>query len=243
MIDLLIRKLEGLAPLGDKDRDVLAALPLQTRSLARGDTLIEEGDSPTHVHLMVEGWAYRHKAMPDGRRQILGYLVPGDLCDIHIFVLKRMDHNIGLLSAATVGLIPAKEMLKLLDENPRISRALTWSTLVDEATLREWLANIGRRDPYTRIAHLLCEMWLRMRAVGLASSDELDLPLTQAELGDTVGLTPVAVNRVLQQLRAEGLITLADKVLTVLDTPGLMAASDFDAEYLHRDLALERSTS
>ena len=230
-----IRKLEGLAPLTGEDRRVLGVLPMRTRRLGAGETLLAEGERPSDVHLLISGWAFRHKTLPDGRRQIVGYLIPGDLCDIHIFVLKRMDHSIGLLSDATVGLIAPDAMLDLLDAHPRIARGLTWSTLVDEATLREWLANIGRRDPYTRVAHLLCEMWLRSRAVGLATGGRLDLPLTQEVLGDTVGLTPVTVNRVLQRLRGEGLITLASGVLTVLNAPGLIAASDFDGQYLHRD--------
>lgn len=231
----MTRKLEGLARLTEEDRQTLAALPVRTKNYRAGETLLHDGERPTHVHLLIEGWAFRHKTLPDGGRQIVGYLIPGDLCDIHIFVLQRMDHSISLLSDSTVGLIAPDAMLGLLDENPRISRALTWSTLVDEATLREWLANIGRRDPYPRVAHLLCEVWLRSRAVGLVREGRLDLPLTQAELGDTVGLTPVTVNRVLQRLRGERLITLADEVLTVLDAPGLMAASGFDANYLHRD--------
>ncbi|MFW2828941.1 Crp/Fnr family transcriptional regulator [Sphingomonas sp. ID0503] len=235
MTNPLVRKLEGLTPLGDKDRQVLGSLPMTTVTRRAGDMLIDEEEQPSQVHLLIEGWAFRHKALPDGRRQIVGYLIPGDLCDIHVFVLKRMDHALSLLSDATIGLIEADTMIGLIDEHPRIARALTWSTLVDEATLREWLVNIGRRDPYARVAHLLCEMWLRMRAVGLAADRRLDLPLTQTELGDTVGLTPVTVNRVLQRLRREQLITLSDRVLTILDAPGLMQASDFNADYLHRD--------
>ena len=171
--------------------------------------------------------------VPDGGRQILAYLVPGDLCDIHNFVLKTMDHAIGLLSPAKVAFIAPDAMLEIMERHPRVARALWWATLVDEAVLREWLVNLGQREAYERVAHLLAEMWLRLRAVGLAEGDSFRLPLTQRELGDTTGLTPVSVNRALQRLRAEGLITLEQKELVIHDTQALLNVSDFEPNYLH----------
>ena len=205
----------------------------QTRAFGPGENLIQEGEHPNHVFLLLQGWGFRYKLLPDGKRQIMAYLVPGDLCDIHIFVLKAMDHSMGLLSPATVALIDPDRMVEAMDRHPKLERALWWSTLVDEATLREWLVNMGQRDAYKSIAHLLCEMWLRMRAVGLVDIDRFSLPLTQVELGDTMGLTPVSVNRVLQRLRGEGLISLEQKQLTIHDPKRLMQVSGFHANYLH----------
>ena len=232
-MNALIRKLGGFADFSEDDRRAIEQLCVETCEFRPGENLIQEGERPSHVFLLLEGWGFRYKLLPDGKRQIMAYLVPGDLCDIHIFVLKAMDHGMGLLSPATVALIDPDRMVDVMDKHPKIERALWWSTLVDEATLREWLVNMGQRDAYQSIAHLLCEMWLRMRAVGLADADSFSLPLTQVELGDTMGLTPVSVNRALQRLRGECLITLEQKQLTIHDPKRLAQVSGFQPNYLH----------
>lgn len=232
----LTRKLEGFVHLSDEERKAVDALEHKAILRPAGTDLILEGDRPENVHLLIEGWAYRYKLLPDGGRQIMAYLIPGDVCDIHIFILKRMDHSIGLLSDARIGVIPEPAMIDLMDRYPRIARALFWATLVDEAILREWLVNTLRREPFERLAHLFCEMWLRMRAVGLVEEgNTFDLPLTQAVLGDMMGINAVTVNRVLQRLRAEELIMLKNGHLTILDIDRLRAVSDFDPNYLHLD--------
>ena len=194
--------------------------------------LIREGDEPRDVQLILEGFACRYKLLADGRRQIMAYLLPGDFCDLHIFILRRMDHSIATLSPCRVAAIPRRRILELT-ERPAIARAPWWATLVDEAVLREWLVNIGARPAEERIAHLLCELLLRLRTVGLASGGGYALPITQAEIADTMGLTNVHVNRVLQRLRAEGAITLEERRLVILDVDRLMAFSGFDPNYLH----------
>ncbi len=236
MTNLLIRKLEGFVHLSDGERRAIDALQAKVVLHRAGTDLIREGDRPDSVHVLLEGWAFRYKLLPDGGRQIMAYLIPGDLCDIHIFILKRMDHNIGLLSDSQIGLVPETAMIDVMDRYPRIARALFWSTLVDEATLREWLVNTLRREPFERLAHLFCEMWLRMRTVGLVKEGNMfDLPLTQTELGDTMGLNAVTVNRMLQRLRAEELIMLKGRHLTILDIDRLRVISGFDPNYLHLD--------
>lgn len=235
MHDVFTRKLRAFAPLADDEVRTLDALVEQVVDRKAGHDLIHEGERPDHVHLLLEGWAFRYKLLPDGSRQIMAYLIPGDLCDIHIFVLKKMDHSLGLLSDAKIGLIPEQAMVDLLDSQPRIARSLFWATLVDEATLREWLVNTLRRDPFECVAHLFCELWLRMKTVGLVEDGMFDLPLTQTELGDTIGLNAVTVNRVLQRLRAEKLISLKRGQLAILDAERLMTISGFDPNYLHLD--------
>lgn len=185
------------------------------------------------MFLLVEGWACRYKILRDGKRQIMAYLVPGDLCDVHIFILKQMDHSIGLLSDAKVVAIAKDKILQLFEEHPNLARALWWSTLTDEAVLREWLVNMGQRDAYDRVAHLLTELWLRLRTVGLTNDGSFELPVTQTDLGDTLGLTSVHVNRTLQRLRVEGLIDLSRGRLHILDVPKLMAVTHFEPNYLH----------
>ncbi|MCH2487781.1 MAG: Crp/Fnr family transcriptional regulator [Erythrobacter sp.] len=231
----LSQKLSRFVDLDASERAMLDTFCRTTQSLASGTTLIEEGDRPDDVVFLVEGWGYRFKILPTGERQIMAYLVPGDLCDVHIFILQEMDHSIGLLSDARVARIPKADMLQAFHEHPRIAQALWWATLVDEAVLREWLVNIGQRSAFESIAHLFCELWLRLSEVGLTKGYTFALPFTQEQLGDTMGLTPVHVNRTLQRMREEGLITLKSKELVIEDIERLRQIADFNPNYLHLD--------
>jgi len=235
MTNPLAAKLRNFAPLTDDDAAVLDRLCADVRGHRAKRDLIKQGDRPEVVFLLVEGWACRYKILPDGRRQIMAYLVPGDLCDVQIFILKRMDHAIGLLSNARVAAIPENKMVELFETRPTLARALWWSTLTDEAVLREWLVNIGQRDAFERIAHLLCELWVRLKMVGMVKGGAFAFPVTQSDLGDTLGLTPVHVNRMLQRLRGEGLIELKQGRLLIPDVPRLMSVAQFDSNYLHLD--------
>lgn len=230
----LIRKLEAFGPLPDDDKRFLASLVRSPRTVGAHVDLIREGDTPTDVRLFVEGFACRYKLIENGRRHIVAYLIPGDFCDLHNFILKQMDHSIATLSPCKVVDLSRQTVLELT-ERPAIARALLWATLVDEATLREWLVNIGARSAEERVAHLLCELLLRLRVVGLVSDGAFELPITQAELADTMGLSHVHMNRVLQRLRAEELITLKGGLLVVLDAERLKAFGGFDPNYLHLD--------
>ena len=232
MGNILTRKLEAFAPLGDADKRLLDDVIRDAREVRPHQDLIQEGDVPSDVHLILEGFACRYKLLPEGRRHIMAYLLPGDFCDLYVFILKAMDHSIATLSRCKVVAIPRQRVLELT-ERPAIARAFWWAALVDEATLREWLVNIGRRSAEHRVAHLLCELLLRLRAVGLANGDQYELPLTQAALADTMGLSEVHMNRVLQSLRSAGLITLGNRTLVILDVGRLMALSDFNPNYLH----------
>ena len=232
MTDPLTRKLENFVPLSGEDRRVLADAVRDSRGVGARTDIIREGERPDDVHLVLEGFACRYKFVSDGSRDIMAYMVPGDLCDLHVFILKKMDHSIGTLSACRVVDIPRDRILEML-ERPAIARALWWSTLVDEATLRERLVNVGRRPAEQRVAHLLCELLMRLQTVGLANGDSYELPITQSDLADTVGLTLVHVNRVLQRLRATGLISLRKKHLVINDAQALKEFSKFNPNYLH----------
>lgn len=235
-INPLIAKLSRFVPLAAEERDALHNLCRNVRRHSRGNDLIAEGDKPESVFLLLEGWAFRYKQLEDGSRQIMAYLVPGDLCDIRIFLFEEMDHSIGLLSDAKVVKIPSAEMLDLMDRFPRIERALMWATLVDESTLREWLLNVGQRNALQRISHLFCELCVRLTVVQLVDgSASFALPLTQAEIADTTGMTTVHVNRSLQRLRNDGLIKTANGKLTILDFDRLATLAGFNDTYLHTD--------
>lgn len=230
----LVAKLETIAPLPAADRVVLARLCDGAQLMAARRNIIREGDRPDHVHLIVEGWAARYKLLPDGARQITAFLIPGDFCDIHVTVLAEMDHSIATLTKARVAAVPRAKIRELV-ERPSLARAFWWATLVDEAVLRAWIVNAGRRDAYEAIGHLMCELYVRLRNVGLTTDHRFDLPLTQEEIADALGLTPVHVNRVLQRMRGEDLITLKAGLLTILDYPRLESAAGFNPNYLHID--------
>lgn len=229
----LIARLEIVADLRDEDRALLAALCRDVRPVPAKSNIISEGERPEHVHLVVDGWAGRYKLLANGTRQIVALLIPGDFCDLHTTILGQMDHGIVALTACHVAYIPAAQIDELTSQHSGLTKALWWSTLVDEAVLRSWVVNAGRRDAYQRIAHLMCEMHLRLGMIGPVSDGRFDFPLTQDELADATALTPVHVNRTLQRLRNEGLIIFRSGRLTVLDMQGLRRAAGFDPSYLH----------
>lgn len=229
----LFARLEIFVDLRDDEKALLAGLDRDVRKFKPRQSIIREGDRPEQVHLIISGWAVRYKTLPDGSRQIIGFLLPGDFCDLHVAVLRQMDHAIVALTACEVAFIPSAEIDKLTSHHNSLAKALWWGTLVDEAVLRNWVVNIGRRDAHERIAHLLCELHLRMKMIGLVSNGKCSFPLTQEELADATGLTSVHTNRTLQRLRSEGLIELQGRMLTVLDTQALAKVAGFDPGYLH----------
>jgi CRP-like cAMP-binding protein len=234
MLNPLISKLEQFAKLSDEDKRLLEDATHDVTYFGPRQDIINEGDRPEDVHLILEGWAGRYKVLANGDRPIMAYLIPGDLCDIHIALLDQMDHSIGTLSRCKVAFIAREKINKVMEENGRLARALWWATLVDEAILREWLVNMAHRSADHRLAHLMCEMLLRSKAVGLTTDDSFELPLTQEELGDTMGLSTVHVNRMLQELRGRGLITTKGKRIIVNDVDRLFEFAEFNPNYLHQ---------
>ena len=230
----LIRKFERLSPLSFEDRELLATATMRSRLVGLHQDIIREGDVPDDVHLIVAGMACRHKNIETGARQFVGFLLPGDFCDLHVFILDQMDHTISTLTDCAVVDLPRETVLRLT-ERPAIARALWWATLVDEGTLREAVINIGQRRAEERMAHFLCEMMMRLDAVGLVDDNAFDLPLTQEELGETLGLSTVHVNRTLQKLRSRRLIAFERKRAVVLDPAALKACCGFNPNYLHLD--------
>lgn len=229
----LILKLSSLAVLKDEDQNVLRSLTRDASTVPAYTDLIREGDKPDGVYLIVEGIACRYKLRANGTRQIMAYLVPGDFCDLDVALLQRMDHTLATLSACRVVHIDLGTITNLTEHHPSIAHALRLATLVDEATLREWLLNIGRRSAPERIAHLFCELLLRFEAVGRVSADSYDLHIRQEDLADTTGLSTVHVNRTLQYLRQEGLIEFDGRRMKILDLPKLKELSEFKSNYLH----------
>ncbi|MCJ2106707.1 helix-turn-helix domain-containing protein [Methylobacterium sp. E-041] len=229
----LVRKLEGFVSLSDADKALLERISAPSRIVPSQTDLVREGEAPKGVFLVLEGMACRHKVRTNGTRQIMAYLVPGDLCDLDVALLDTMDHAITTLSASKVVCIPPQVIAEVMEHHPQLARALRMSTLVDEATLREWLVNVGCRSALERVAHLFCELQVRMQAVSLADGDSYDMPVTQAGLADTTGMSIVHLNRTLQELRGERLIKLRQRRMTILDLPRLRTLAEFKPNYLH----------
>ena len=205
------------------------------RRLRADETVVAEGEHPGGCTIVIDGILCRHKLLPDGKRQILAFLMAGDLCDLGGALLGRMDHGVDALTAANVAKVPEAALRELLAAYPRIAEALWRQTLVDASICCEWLANVGRRSAYERIAHLLCETWSRLDAAGLASGQRFAWPITQETLGDATGLSTVHVNRVIQRLRSEGLITLGHGQVLIRDLAQLQEAGGFRPDYLYLD--------
>ena len=235
MVSALTLRLEAFTRLSSDDKAAIAKISKTARVIAPRRDLIREGEHPRYIHLMLDGWACRYKTLPDGRRQIVAFFVPGDFCDLNVYVLRAMDHSIGAITRLTVADISREEMDKVTTNYPRVTQALWWEALVNSAIQREWTLNVGQRSAYERIAHLLVELYLRLKTVGLTQDGSCDFPLTQNDLADATGLTAVHVNRTLQELRRDKLIELDRRRLHIPDLEKLMDAAMFNANYLHLD--------
>jgi CRP-like cAMP-binding protein len=234
MINPLVQKLGHFARLAPADREMIGRVSSErVRDVRAREDIISEGERPEHINLILEGWACRYKVLEDGRRQIIAFFLPGDLCDLNVFVLRHMDHSIASITPVRLSEISRAGFEELMLAHPRVTQALWWESLVAAATQREWAVNLGQRDAAERLAHLFCEVFLRLKTVGLVDGHSCDLPLTQMELGEATGLSSVHVNRTLQELRSAGLITLKDKILTIPDFDALKDAALFNATYLH----------
>ena len=204
--DPLILKLESITDLSDQETQALRALPLTIKTLGPDHDIVREGDRPSECCLIIEGFVCRYKLTEEGKRQIMSFHIPGDIPDLQSLHLSLMDHSLGTLVPSKLAFIPHEALRALTHRHPRIGDVFWRDTLIDAAVFREWMMGIGRRDALTRVAHLLCELLVRFRAVGLVEDHACQLPLTQAELGDALGLSTVHVNRVLQELRGDDLI-------------------------------------
>lgn len=237
MPNAFVRKIRAFAALSDDDVRVLDGACRHVQAYAARHDLIREGDKPGPVFVFLEGWGCRYKLLPEGGRQITAFLMPGDFCDMHVAVLDEMDHNIATLTGARVAQIAREEMEQLIAFRPSITHAFWRTQIVDESVLRAWIVSMGRRNAIERVAHLLCELYLRAANIGMiAPGSEFELPLTQVVLADALGLTPVHVNRVLRLLKTEKAVNLKRGKLVIIDTIKLGRIAGFDDNYLHRRL-------
>jgi CRP-like cAMP-binding protein len=231
----MVSRLERRTPLGDADRAALLSLPHTIKTCPAAAHLVRDGDRPDFCTVLISGFAYRYKITGEGGRQIISVHVASEFVDLQNSFLHVADHSVQTLTEAEVALIPKAAVRELALSSPAIGRALWIDTLIDASIFREWVVNVGRRDSRARVAHMLCEFSLRLEAAGLAQNHRYELPMTQEQLADAVGLTSVHVNRVLKQLGDEGLISRDRRSIVIEDWQRMRDAGDFNERYLHHD--------
>ena len=229
----LVRKLSLHAHLSSEDQAAILQLPHASKFLENGQYVVREGDKATHSCLVVSGFAIRHKVTGEGGRQIVNIHVKGDMVDLQNSLLTIADHNVQALSMMQAAFIPRDAITELAFDRPAVGKALWLDTLIEGSISREWIMNVGRRDALTRVAHLLCEFAYRLGAVRDGEECRYELPMTQEQIADTVGLTPVHVNRTLKALDAAGLTTRTRRSVTIANVEALARKGDFRSTYLH----------
>jgi CRP-like cAMP-binding protein len=229
----LTKKLKCFRQLSAEEIIAINVLPCRSKQMGVEQVFIHEGTIANHLFLILEGFAYRYKLLADGRRQIMAFLLPGDLCNFRFAQGEPADHSVAALSNASVGIISIAAFASLRTEYPKINDACSLALLSERTILRQWVMNVGQRNALQRISHLFCEISARMNAIGRGNEGGLiDFPLTQAALADTIGLTTVHVNRSLRLLRDRGLIAYRRQRVTIVDASGLASQAGFDHDYL-----------
>lgn len=243
-LEPMLKKLRLWAKLDAADEQALLDLPHEIVTVRKQRALISDGDVVNHCWLLLSGCCARYKIVGNGGRQIVSIHMTGDMVDLQNSLLGVADHGVQALTECEMAKIPIEAIRQITDARPKVKDALWYDTLVDASIFREWVANVGRRDSKTRIAHLLCEFALKLDAIRPGEQLKYELPMTQEQLADATGLTPVHVNRMLQALVEEGLIErVTSKSVLIGNWQRLAAAGDFDRSYLHLDAALRRAGS
>ncbi len=232
-IERVLRRLETRGPLDDADRAAVRALPFSARTLEPAGYLVREGEPPETCALLFSGFAFRHKVTGVGERQIMAVHMRGEFLDLQNSFLEVADHNVQALTRCEIASVPVTALRTLTFDRPRVGRAMWIETLIDAAIFREWIVNVGRRDSISRISHLLCEFALRLQAAGLAKEHRYEMPMTQEQIADCTGLTPVHVNRVLKELGRMGLIERDKRAVAIVQWERLQHIGDFNTRYLH----------
>jgi CRP-like cAMP-binding protein len=228
-----VRKLGSWRRFDEADQAAILSLPFTLRSFESGEFIVSEGLPPTHVCLLRCGYLYRQKIVGSGARQILAIHIPGDVADLHNALLNYSDHSVQALTAGEAAMIPREAVVALADARPRVGMAMWHETLVDAAVLREWTTNIGRRTAQARLAHMLCELMVRLRAAGEAGGTAYEIPMSQEQLADCTGMTAIHLNRMLMSLERAGAIARRGRSVSILDWRKLAKLGDFDEAYLH----------
>jgi CRP-like cAMP-binding protein len=235
MIEAHLKKLRARDSISAEEEEAVRGLVAHVVEVQQGQTVIREGEELNESILLLSGWLGRAKDLSNGQRQIAELHVAGDFADLHAFTLKRLDHDVISITGCRLGMVPHERVRELTEDFPHLARIYWLMTNIDAAIQREWTLSMGRRSAIARMAHLFCELDVRLAIVGLAENHSYDFPLTQVEIGECLGLTSVHVNRTLQELRRRGLLELQARRLQIYDLTALKNLADFDPAYLYLD--------
>lgn len=233
VMEIFLGKLEKTSDLGVEDRKALLSLPYTIRRFGPREDIFSYGEKPAYCCLVLDGWVHRYGIIGNGNRQILLFYIPGDVPDLQHLFLPLLDHTLASITASTLAFIPHRALYTLVERLPRLMAALWRDTLIDTSMYRERVMCLGRRSSTSRVAHFFCEMYIRQELAGLANDLRCLIPVTQGEIADLLGITPVHLNRSLRTLRSRHVIELSGGYLQILDRSALVEAADFDPTYLH----------
>ena len=233
MIEAHFAKLRARDKISGEEEQAVRALIDEVIDVPQDRAVVRHSEHLNHSMLLLSGWLARAKDLPSGQRQIAELHVAGDFADLHGFTLRRLDHDVITLTRFRIALVPHDRLKDLTERFPHLARVYWAMTNIDAAIQREWTLSLGRRAAIARMAHLLCELAVRLGLVGLNENNSFEFPLTQVEFGECLGLTSVHVNRTLQELRRRGLIELQSRRVTIFDSEGLKGVAQFDPAYLY----------
>jgi CRP-like cAMP-binding protein len=235
MISVHLKKLRRRIDLSPQEESAIRGAVAQMRNVPADEVLVRSGEHLNSGIILLDGWLARSKDLPGGERQVTELHVAGDFADLHGFTLKRLDHDVLALSDCVIGVVPHERLREITENHPRLARIYWCSTDVDAAITRELALSLGQRSAVSRMAHLFCELYVRLNAVDRAEPDGYAFPLTQRELSECLGFTVVHANRTIQELRRRGLVELASRRVKILDWAGLECVAEFDPAYLYLD--------
>jgi CRP-like cAMP-binding protein len=232
-LDALLQRLRTTSVIDEEDVAVLGSLPVDLRALGPAEYVVRDGQRSTACCLLAEGFCIRAKTTWEGRRQILSIHIPGEIPDLLSLYLHVMDHDLMTLTDSLVGYIPHAALQDMVRGRPNLVAALWRDSLVDAAMFREWIVNVGQRPATSRLAHIVVELRARLRVIGRGKGNRVEMPLTQEQIGEAMGITPIHANRIIKQLREEGVLEFRRGYVSVLDEGKLQELAHFDDRYLH----------
>jgi CRP-like cAMP-binding protein len=233
MIEKLIATIQTRYAFSEEEADLLRSRMTETADFKTGDLIVPEGKPINHSSLLIDGVSCRSKYTADGSRQIMEFNIPGDFVDLHSYPLEVLDHSITALADCRIVKLQHHDITQIIQDHPRMARIMWFATMVDASIHREWLVCLGTRTGVTRVAHLFCEMFYRLRVVGLTQENSYRFPITQVELAQALGFTSIHVNRMLRDLRDEGLATFRNKTVEIHDLGALEELAEFNPAYLY----------
>jgi CRP-like cAMP-binding protein len=234
----LVRRLQIASGLSQDDVKEIQELPITVKDYPAERAVVCDGERATDCCLIVDGFCMRSKTISDGRRQILSLHIPGEIPDLMSLFLHVMDHDLSTLTPCTLGFIKHEALQRLHRRAPNVAEIFWRDTLIDAAMFREWIVNVGQRSAPGRLAHVMVELRERLKLIGRVQGNDFEMPLTQEQIGEALGITAVHANRVIRQLREDGIVEMQRGRVKVLDEAKLWDLADFDGRYLHQSPTL-----